>query len=133
MKFYDDTHKSKYDEFCKKMKYLDEYHRTVAYLFALDKVCREHIGDIFNFAEDGIIREGLHKGWQTSTSRRTTHLAFNLWNSCCSDGETYKDNQGYEDELPSVEYTPDHIFCDGYAEYYFEAVRLRFPDYCDET
>lgn len=78
MKFYDDTHELKYIEFCRKMKYFNEYHRSVAYLFALDKVCREHIEDIFDFAEDGIIREGLHKGWQTSTSRRTTHLSFNL-------------------------------------------------------
>ena len=106
------------------MKHLDVYHRSFAYLIALDTVLCEH--------EDVIIREELHKGWQTSTSRRTTHLAFNLWNSCCSDGETYKDNQGYEDELPSVESTPDHIFCDGYAEYYFEDIRLRFPAYCDE-
>lgn len=133
MRFYDETHEAKYDEFCKRMKYLDEYHRAVAYLFALDTVCREHINDIFDFDEDVIIREGLHKGWQTGTSRRTTHLAFNLWNSCCSDGdETYTTKDGYEEELPSIEYTPDHIFCSSYASYYYEAIKLRFPLYFNE-
>lgn len=133
MRFYDDEHERKYNDFCQRMQYLDEYHRAVAYLFSLDTVCREHVEDIFDFDRDVIIIEGLQKGWQTGTSRRTTHLAFNLWNSCCSDGdETYKDKDGYEVELPSVAYTPDHIFCNGYAEYYFEAIRLRFPLYCDE-
>lgn len=129
IRFKDDEHKQKYDEICRKMRYLDSYHTAVAYLLALDTACRKHIDDVFDFGGDGIKRECLHKGWQTSTSRRATHLAFNLWNGCCSDGETYTDKDGYEADLPSAEYTPDNIFCDSLAEYFFEAVKLRYPQY----
>ena len=129
IRFEDDEHEQKFDEICRKMRCLDSYHTAVAYLFALDTACREHLDDVFDFGGDGIKPDGLHKGWQTSTSRRVTHLAFNLWNGYCYDGETYTDKQGYETDLPSAEYTPDNIFCDGLAEYFFEAVRLRYPQY----
>ena len=132
MRFLDEEHSATFDKICAKMKRSDEYHLAVAYLFSLDRVCREHIEDLFDFSEDVIVREGLKKGWQTGTSMRTTRLAFNLWNGCCSDGETYKDAHGYEDELPSRSYTPDEIFCCGLAPFYFEAIKLRYPMYCGE-
>lgn len=127
--FESDEHKQRFNELCGKMKCLDSYHLAVAYLFTLDTSCRHHIDDVFDFGINGIKPDGLHKGWQTSTSMRVTRLAFNLWNGCCSDGETYTDKQGYETELPSAEYTPDNIFCDGYAPYFFEAIKLRYPQY----
>jgi hypothetical protein len=129
IKFMDDEHKQKFNEIGDKMKCLDSYHLAVAYLFSLDTACREHINDVFDFGGDGIKPDGLFKGWQTSTSIRTTHLAFNLWNGYCYDGETYTDKQGYETDLPSARYTPDNIFCDGMAEYFFEAIKLRYPQY----
>ncbi|MDD6488299.1 MAG: DUF6075 family protein [Clostridia bacterium] len=46
------------------------YHQAVAYLFSLDKVCFEHINDIYDFADNCIISEGLDKSWQTGTSKR---------------------------------------------------------------
>lgn len=76
--FKDKEHKEKYNSICARMKYLDEYHRSVAYLLSLDEVCRKHISDIFDFEEDAIIPEGLHDNWQTGTSRKTTRLMFNL-------------------------------------------------------
>lgn len=132
MTFIDTEHAAFFDKFCGEMKRSDEYHEAVAYLFALDRVCCEHIEDLFNFDEDCIVLEGLRKGWQTGTSMRTTRLAFNLWNGCCSDGETYTDKHGYEDELPSRSYTPDEIFCCNLAPFYFEAIKLRYPMYCGE-
>ena len=96
-------------------------------LLSLDKVLREHTDEVFDFKEDGIKREGLHKGFQTSTSMKTTRLAFNLWNGCYDDGETYTNKDGYETELPSSCYTPDQIFCcKDYAPYYWQAIRIRF-------
>lgn len=129
IRFEDDEHEHKFDEICRKMKRHDSYHMAVAYLFSLDTACRYHIDDVFDFDGDGIKLDGLRKAWQTSTSRRTTHLAFNLWNGCCYDGQTYIDKNGYEADLPSAEYTPDSIFCDNLAEYFFEAIRIRYPQY----
>lgn len=93
----------------------------------LDTVLREHIEAVFDFQEDGIKLEGLHKGFQTGTSMKTTRLAFNLWNGCCDDGETYKDKDGYEMSLLSRSYTTEQIFsCVGYAPYYWQAIQIRF-------
>ena len=44
--FIDGRHEQLYSELCTRMKYLDEYHRTTAYLLSLDNVCRDHIADI---------------------------------------------------------------------------------------
>lgn len=127
IRFEDDEHEHKFDEICRKMKHLDCYHLSLAYLLSLDKVLREHTDEVFDFQEDGIKREGLHKGFQTSTSMKTTRLAFNLWNGCYDDGETYTNKDGYGTELPSSYYTPDQIFCcKDYAPYYWQAIRIRF-------
>ena len=50
---------------------------------------------------------------------RLTRLAFNLWNGYAEKG----------DERMS---TPYEIFDCGYAPYFFEAIRLKYPDYCRE-
>lgn len=68
MIFHDEQHENAYNDICSRMKYLDCYHRSLAYLLALDTVLREHTEAVFDFQEDGIKRDGLHKGFQTGTS-----------------------------------------------------------------
>lgn len=127
IKFRDKSHKDLYIFYLSEMNYIDCYHRSLAYLLSLDTVLREHIEDVFDFQEDGIKRDGLNKGFQTGTSKKTTRLAFNLWNGCYDDGETYTDKDGYETELPSSYYTPEQIFnCKEYAPYYWQAIQIRF-------
>ena len=127
IKFYNEEHQKAFYSICKRMKHLDCYHFSLAYLLSLDKVLREHTDEVFDFKEDGIKREGLHKAFQTGTSLKTTRLAFNLWNGCYDDGEIYTNKDGYETELPSSYYTPDQIFCcKDYAPYYWQAIRIRF-------
>ena len=50
---------------------------------------------------------------------RVTRLAFNLWNSCGSDGGSGA----------TEEYLPDNLFCCELMEAFFEALRIRFPEY----
>ena len=126
MKFYDEEHKAKYEEFCEKMKYLDCYHHSLAYLLALDRVCRQHTADIFDFDEDKIKLSALHQSYQTGTSLKTTRLAFNLWNGCFDDGAEYTDKDGYQVPLPSRFYSVEQIFSSEYAPFYYEAVKIRF-------
>ena len=126
MIFSDKSHETAYNEICSRMNYLDYYHRSLAYLLALDKVLREHIEAVYDFQEDGIKRDGLHKGFQTGTSKKTTRLAFNLWNGCCDDGEIYTDKDGYKIDLPSRYYAPDEIFSCSYAPYYWQTIQIRF-------
>ena len=71
MEFRDQKHEKLYDEICSRMKNLDDYHKSLAYLLALDVVCREHISDIFDFNEDGIRPACVVASWQTGTLAKT--------------------------------------------------------------
>lgn len=129
MKFYSKDHETAFQKILCRMKKTDCYHQAVAYLFSLDKVCFCHIDELFDFENSLIKRDGLHHGWQTGTSRKTTRLAFNLWNDCSSDGDTYFDEKGYKNELPSSAYSVSEIFCCSFASYYYEAIKIRYPEY----
>lgn len=125
MIFKDSDHESSYAEISSRMKCLDEYHRAAAYLLSLDSVCRQHSTDIFDFQEDLICPESLRANWQTGTSRKTSRLLFNLWNGYNAEGEPI------EDETASAYYTPEQLFSCSYAPYYWQAIRIRFPDYTE--
>jgi len=119
--FMDWKHKDTFIKFLNKMRCSDFYHQSVAYLLSLDRVCRKHIEDIFDFKEDLIKLDCFDISWQTSTSVKTIRLAFNLWNSYYS-----------ESDVESC--LVDEIFCCLYAPYYFEAIKLRFPYYfCNDS
>lgn len=128
--FFNDEHKATFYGLLSRMQSDDCYHQSLAYLMTLDSVCREHLNDLFNIEEDLIKRKGLYCSWQTGTSKKTTRLAFNLWNGCHADGETYKCKDGYETDLPSRYYAVDEIFNCSYAPYYWQAIKLRYPLYC---
>jgi len=119
----DSKHKELFAQCCGKMAYLDEYHRAAAYLLSLDNVLRDHIIEVFSFNRDEIKPEALQASWQTGTSRKTTRLLFNLWNGYNAEGEPI------EEEQISANYTPENIFCCEYAPYYWQAIKLRFPEY----
>lgn len=127
--FNNDDHWQAFTKIINQMKKSDVYHMAVAYLLALDTVTRNHVSEIFDFDEDCIKLEGLEKPWQTGTSRKTTRLAFNLWNGCCSDGETYTDEEGYNKDLPSCNYGVGAIFSCSYAPFYWEAIKIRYPEF----
>lgn len=124
--FYDKAHWQAFTNCLRQLKNSDVYHISLAYLLTLDTTCRKHINDCFDF-NDGVIKiDALKKSWQTSTSLKTTRLAFNLWNGCTDDGEEYTDKDGYTVPLPSAKYAVDEIFSSALAEYYWQAVKLRF-------
>ena len=128
IKFKDEEHKERYNELCGKVAKPDCYRQSLFYLFSLDKDCYAHIDKLFNFDDNCIRLKGLEGGWHTGTSSRTVRLAFNLWNGYCYEGKTYKDENGEEQDLPSASYTPENIFCSCLAPYYFEAIKLRYPE-----
>ena len=97
-----------------KMKNQDAYHTSVAYLLTLDSVCFRHIKNLFDFENDCVKIDALDADWHTSTSRQSVRLAFNLWND-------------YTDECT----TPSKLFCGEYAQYYLQAICLRFNLQCD--
>lgn len=130
--FFNEEHKAAFYGMLSRMQSADDcYHQSLAYLLTLDSVCKEHIDDCFDYKNDLIKIEALAQPWQTGTSKKTTRLAYNLWNGCYDDGEKYTDKDGYTVPLPSQYYTVDEIFNCSYAPYYWQAVQLRHPYYCE--
>lgn len=106
--------------------HVDCYATSLFYLLGLSDDTRRNFKTVFNMKERGIIPEGLHQGWQTGTSIKICRLAFNLWNGYCYD----LDEESNDEPQVSDHYVTDNIFCCSYAEYFFEAIRLRYPEYC---
>lgn len=124
--FADEEHRKLFVKICGKFKQIDPYHLAVAYLLSVDRVIRPHINKVFDFDEDVIKPESLRESWQTSTSLKTSRLLFNLWNGYDSEGEPISE------EKTSPYYTPEHIFSCSYAPYYWQAIKLRYPEYIED-
>ena len=100
----------------------DPYRKALFYTLGLAEQTRTNINDIYDFAESEIDFACLSKPWQTSTSLRVTRLSFNLYNNfngIVSD-EVIDNPKGY---------TPEDIFCNELMPYFFEAIKLRYPEY----
>ena len=129
MLFKNKDHELYYDFLLQTMDRVTSNRQAVAYLLALDPICFEHCRELYDFYGGHTIPEGLDKAWHTSARRRTTRLAFNLYNGWCTDGETYIGPDGYEELLPSRFYTPSAFFGCEDAPYYVEAIKIRFPEF----
>lgn len=112
-------------EYDRKGGTVDCYSQSLFYLLGLCRDTRDNFSTVFNMDERGIVVEGLYQGWQTGTSRKICQLAFNLWNGFC-----YELSDDESENFVSKSFSVDEIFCCEYAEYFFEAIRLRYPSYC---
>ena len=134
MIFKDKRHENSFHQILDKMKLSssDPERVALAYLLALNEDCYKHISDLYDFEEKIILVEGLDKAWQTHTSLKTARMAFNLYNGYCYDNKTYVGPDGQERDLPSEYYSPVHLFACSDAPYYWEAIKLRYPEYTEE-
>ena len=87
------------------------------YCVGISEDTRNHVDRMFDFKERLIKPGALHEGWQTGGSARLTRLAFNLWN-------------GYVEKGEESLSTPYEMFDCGYAPYFYEAIRIKYPEYC---
>ena len=98
----------------------DVYYRSLFYVLGLSKETRERINELFDFESRSIKPDALYAGWQTGQSVRLTLLAFNLWS-----GWTAKGKEHFS--------TPNGLFDCSLARYFWEAIRLRYPEYCNRN
>ncbi len=125
IKFRNKEHENRFYEILVKMNCGDVYHTSVAYLLALDNECYRHIDSLFDFEKHLIKPYGaLNQAWQTGTSAKTTRLMFNLWCGGCEDYD--REKAAVKDS--SRKYTVDEIFSSSLAIWYFEAIKLRYPN-----
>lgn len=97
----------------------DYYRRAFVCVVGIAPETRENIDQLFNFRTDSIKPEGLREGWQTSDTTKVCRIAFNLWN-------------GYTEEGQERCYTPEGLFSSGFAPFFMEGVKQRFPEYFRE-
>lgn len=102
----------------------DPYRKALFYTLGLTDETRNNINTIYNFKERCIEIDGLNSGWQTGTTKKVTRLAFNLYNGMVHDCDA-----DFEINKVSQYYSVDEIFCCSLAPYFFEAIKLRYPEY----
>jgi hypothetical protein len=127
MLFKDAEHQTFFEENVVKTNSIkDPYRQALFYTLGLVDETRKYINHLYDFKERGPRYDGLNEPWQTGTSKRVTRLAFNLYNNFHGDDE---DVPGERSGL----YTPEDIFACGLMVYFFEAVKLRHPEYWHEA
>jgi len=127
-KFNGQEHLDFYEAMIEKCRYQDVYHQALIYCLGISSDTRAAINDIYDFKEGLMKPECLHSGWITSGSARVIRLAFNLY---CNGTPSIQELQG-NDQLKECQlYTVEELFCCSYARYFWEAVKIRYPEYCD--
>lgn len=127
MKFIDNEHQKFFEEKLKELSEhgkTDVYYRTLIYTLGICETTREHFKQIFNIKKGEINIDSITSAWQTGTSAKVTRMAFSLWNRCMYDSE-----EDLEKGEKSSYYNPSEIFCCSYAPYFYEAVKIRYPEY----
>ena len=118
IRFNGTAHRDFFLENMNKCSVNDSYHRAFFYVMGIASETRANINQMFDFKNDCINPDGMHGGWQTSGTVRVCRLAFNLWNS-------------YTDMDSPQSFTPEDLFCCEFAPYFYEAIKLRHPEYTD--
>lgn len=126
--FNGNEHKDFYIETLKKCSHMDEFHKALVYCLGIDKDARAHFGQIYDLKRGCVDTASLHKGWQTNCSRKTIRLAFNLY---CNAAPSVYDYENAVDQTMELQcYTVSDLFSCVYAPYFWQAVKLRYPEYC---
>ena len=111
-----------------KCRYKDVYHAALIYCLGISEDTRRNIDRIYDFTSGFVKTECLHDGWQTSGSLRIIRMAFNLYNNGTPSVYDYDDSEEQLEECQR--YTVEDLFCCGYAPYCWQAVKIRYPEYC---
>ncbi|MGL6199133.1 MAG: DUF6075 family protein [Lachnospiraceae bacterium] len=129
--FKDEEHKKFYFEYLQRCRCDDVYHKVLIYTLGIDRDSRENIDTVYDFNNGCVKPEGLHQGWITSGSARIVRMAFNLY---CNGTPTVFE---YEDDPDAAldeakRYSAEELFCCGYALFFWQAIQIRYPEYCQE-
>ena len=130
MKFIDKEHKEFWNNKLKEMNDLgkkDCYYKSLVYTLGICETTRKYFNDIFNLKTGEINIDSLQSPYQTGTSAKVTRMAFSLWNRCNYDSEKDIDNG-----VISSKYNAGEIFACSYASYFYEGIKIRYPEYTKE-
>ena len=126
--FKDKHHKDFYMEYLPRCRCQDVYHKALVYCLGISSDTRVNVDRIYDFKSGCVKTKCLQEGWQTSGSVKIVRMAFNLY---CNGTPSVDDSEDTEEQLKECRcYTVEDLFCCGYARYFWEAVKLRYPEYC---
>lgn len=126
--FKNEEHKDFYNEYIQKCRYQDAYHKALVYCMGISEDTRNNANQIYNFKTGCVKTECLCDGWQTSGSLKITRMAFNLY---CNSAPSIFNYEDKDEQLKECRrYTVEDLFCVGYARYFWEAIKIRYPEYC---
>ena len=130
MKFINREHREFFNKKYAEMQMLgktDVYYKSIVYVLGICETTRDNFNKIFNLKTGEININSLNEAYQTSSSKKVTRMAFSLWNSCNYDSE-----QDIKNKKISKNYNVSEIFCCSYAPYFYEGIKIRFPEYTRE-
>lgn len=126
--FKDKEHERFYIEYLAKCRYQDVYHKALVYCLGIDRDTRRNAKRIYDFKTGCVKTECLREGWQTSGSVKIIRMAFNLY---CNGTPSVGDYTDLEEQIEECQcYTAEDLFCCSYAKYFWEAIKIRYPEYC---
>ena len=128
MVFVNEEHKKFYYEKLAQAGCQDCYHMALFYILGISKDTRKHFRQIYDIKSGCIKTECLHQGWQTSSSIKVVRFAFNLYTDGMPSVCDYEDSDEQVSECRG--YSVSDIFCCNYAMYFWEGIKLRYPEYC---
>ena len=108
-------------------KYPDEYHKALFYCLGINCDTRQNFDRIYDLENDCIKPECLKEGWQTSGSKKVVRMAFCLF---CNGIPSVDENESADDQLHECrQYTAEELFCCAYAPFFWQAIKIRYPEY----
>ena len=106
----------------------NSYYKALIYTLGICETTRNNFNKICNLRTGEINIDSINAKYQTSTSLKVTRMAFSLFNGCNYDSE-----KDVENGKISPNYNVSDIFCCSYAPYFFEAIKIKYPEYCRES
>ncbi len=128
MVFVNEEHEEFFYEKLEQAKSQDCHHKALIYVLGISEDTRKYFNQIYDIKTGNIKRECLHQGWLSSGGVVVIRLAFNLYTDTTPSANDYKSRDGQMRECRK--YSVSDIFCCSYAMYFWEGIKLRYPEYC---
>lgn len=125
--FKNQEHEMFYMNCLSKCKRQDVYHKALVYCLGISGDTRRNVERIFDFKKGSVRSKCLEEGWITSGGAKVVRMAFNLF---CNGTPSAYALEGEEKIKECRRYTVEDLFCCEYTIYFWEAIKIRYPEYC---
>jgi len=123
--FADNNHLEFFTEQANRLK-PDCYLKALIYTLGVCPDTRRHFDSLYDAKDRTIVPGAIHCAWQTSGSLKVTRLAFQLFADSTPSAFL---SPGKPDFDECARHSVSDIFCCGYAPYFVESIKLRYPEY----